>query len=481
MKNAKIFFLLKTLSEREILQFKEFIRTPLLNTNKKLIQFGQCILAFYPDFNGEDFTKEYFYLQIYGKDTYQASRINNLLSDLLQLLYSFLAFQEFQSQKTIQNNLLIQNLLKRSNSYHIDKQLQKWKHQHHKKTIQNHAFFWETYLLHDQQDVFFLQQAKRGYNEHLQLKQEALTRYTLCEQLMMACDMANRNVTMNANYDYAFIFQYVEDFIGLEELKQYPVLNIYYQTLLMLHYSTEEEYFKDLKELLKTHIHLLPKNELSNLYGYCLNFCVRQINSGASAYYREIFDLYQLLIAQEIIFEDGYLSERNFRNIITVGIRMNDFEWTEAFIHQYKLFLKPSIRENASLFNLASFYYAQKKYNEALLQLQDVEFIDSFYHIGAKIIQLKSYYELDEDEVLFSLIEALKQYINRNKELSVYHKNANLQFLKSLKKIKQLKHNKGILSKSTWGKKHKTLSDSLQSMQALTNKEWILDKLEEMN
>ena len=54
--------------------------------------------------------------------------------------------------------------------------------------------------------------------------------------------------------------------------------------------------------------------------------------------------------------------------------------------------------------------------NSKLQQLQDVEFTDTSYHLGAKIIQLKSYFELEETEAFYSLIKAFRN-LGKPKEL----------------------------------------------------------------
>lgn len=297
---------------------------------------------------------------------------------------------------------------------------------------------------------------------------------------MMACEMANRNSIMRASYDYSIVEEYLELLKNKPALKNIPCINVYYQTLLMIQNSAQTEHYQTLKKLLQTNLELFPQEELSNIYGYMLNFCVKRINSGESHYYEEIFELYQLLLEQDIIFEHDYLSEKNFMNIVTVGLRLKDFSWTEQFIHQYKERLRPEIRENAALYNLAVFYYEKKDYKRALQQLYNVEFTDSYYHIGAKIIQVKSYYELNELEAFLSLIEAFKKYLQRNKQLSDYYKNSNLAFLKLSKKVFQLKNSKVLISKASWKKKYNALNEQLVSPLPLANKEWLLEVMESL-
>ena len=102
-----------------------------------------------------------------------------------------------------------------------------------------------------------------------------------------------------------------------------------------------------------------------------------------------------------------------------------------------------------------------------------MEFTDTTYHTGAKIIQLKSYYELDETEALFALIEAFKKYVLRNKEIAAYRKKANANFLRLVKKVYRLKTNAKRLSGSALQKKQNAIGKLLKTMDPVANKDWL--------
>ena len=164
-----------------------------------------------------------------------------------------------------------------------------------------------------------------------------------------------------------------------------------------------------------------------------------------------------------------------YKNIVTTAIRLKEFQWTEKFINEYKPLLPPDEQHNAYAYNLAAWYHAQNDYRNALFQLQDVEFTDTSYHLGAKIIQLKSYYELDEEEAFYALVEAFKKYNYRSKDLSDYRKKANDNFLKIAKKIFQIK----IRRDKSFSQKKKNVDKMLGETEPIANKGWLEECMEE--
>ena len=81
-----------------------------------------------------------------------------------------------------------------------------------------------------------------------------------------------------------------------------------------------------------------------------------------------------------------------------------------------------------------------------------ISFTDISYGVGAKTIQLQSYYELQELEALINLIDTFRLYVLRHKTQSDYRKKANLNMLKIVKKVAKLKEKSTFLSKNQFEK-----------------------------
>lgn len=477
MQKTKLIDLLSTFSTRERSRFRKYVHSPFFNKHPILIHLCDHILDCAPQFEGEKLKKTVVFQQLYGPINYNENKLNNLISDLLQLLYDYLAYTRFEQQEEKQKLLLIEELLEREAFKHVEKNARRVKDLQKKSSYRSYNYYETAFHFYEQLDYFELSRAGKRFNENLQLESNHLDLYFICNKFRLACEMASRNRIINQNYVCHL----------LEELKQYyethPILQehtsitIYYKTLQMLSEDKEIQHFEALKKLLAEHAIVFPPEELHNLYNYALNYCIQKINAGNSDFYRSILDLYKVMLEQEIIFVNGFLRQWAYKNIVTTGIRLKDFNWTEWFIHQYKSRLLPEERSNAVSYNLAAFYYAKGDLRNALIQLQDVEFTSSSYHLGAKIIQLKSYFELDEEEALYSLVEAFKKYLHRNKQLSEFQKKANHNFLKLAKALFKLKSSKARMGPAQIGKKQQQLKERMKLLSPIANLDWLSEQL----
>ncbi len=483
MNNSILIPLIKRLSARELTKFKEYLASPIYNKREKIRTFYHQISLCAPNYKPAKLNKRRIFDKIFAGDDYDELKINNLASDLLSLLYDFLAYWQYQKNKALQKQLLVKELLQRDIHDHIDRNARNYYKTQANSSIRNFEYFHSEYEMHDKMDQYALAKGIRAYDPHLQQKSDALDLYYIGNKLRIAVDMTSRNFVSNAGY----ICHQLPDILkAFEEnslkIKTHPALSIYYKTLQMLEASHHEDkdnesefHFKELKKQLSENLNLFPVEELRVLYLYLQNYCIYKINSGQSTYYQEILDLYKFLLEKKIIFKNGYLPQSAYKNIVTVGIRLKDFDWTEKMIYQHQENLLPKERENVVAYNLAAVYYAKKDYKNALQQLHNVEFTDNSFHLGAKIIQLKSYYETDEYEAFIALIEAFRKYVRRNKDLAKYRKEANLNFLKMASQIFSLQNKRSIYKPEIYTKKRETIKQNLQSLSVVANKEWLLE------
>ncbi len=105
--------------------------------------------------------------------------------------------------------------------------------------------------------------------------------------------------------------------------------------------------------------------------------------------------------------------------------------------------------------------------------MHEVKFTDTSYHLGAKIIQLKSYYELEETEAFFALTDAFRIYILRNKDISTYRKQANMNFIKFAIRIYKIKEQQHFITRSVFQQKFKSITEQLKKSENVANSRWL--------
>jgi hypothetical protein len=468
MQRSRLIAVLKTLDIKAHTRFGAYVASPFFNKNEKVRRLCAYLLQYAPDFEHPALQKKAVYEHVFQQKSYAELPLNNVISDLLQLLYDFLAHQRYQSQPHLKREFLLSELLNRELYSEVERFAEKV------VPVQHYEAYLHAYRLHEKADEAAIAKGKRGYNEHLQRAADAFDLYYYCNKLRIACDMASRNAVIQAKYECPFlpeVLAWLERNPGLVQAA--PILRVYLQALQMLTETDQAGHYFDLKNLLSQYIALFSRHELQSLYHYCLNYCVRQINSGQGAFYREVLDLYKLLLQENILLQNGHLSQWAYNNIITAGIRLREYDWTGEFIERYREYLQPDAQHNVYTYNLAALFYEKGEYANALQQLQNVEFTDAFYHLSAKIIQLKSYYALNETEPFMALLEASRKFLSRNHQLSDYQKKSNANFIKLTRGLFQLRQCKPIVTARAFRQRSANLLSQVQRMQPLANKDWL--------
>ncbi len=473
-KNTRLIHIISELPTRERTKFKEFVSSPFFNKNKKIIALCNFIDKFAPRFDHEGFTKDAAYKKVFGKGKYQERPLLNIISELLQLLYSYLAYKNFESNGRQAQIAQLQELQKRELYPPFQNLCKKFRKQSEKIQVKDAPYFFEEYLFHCELDLEFHSKKSRYYDENLQKKNDYLDLYYLSSKLKIACDIKSRNNVIKADYQCHHLEDLIERIEESPDLyQQTPAIYIYYRIFQTLNEPDNEQHYRELKDLLAANIKTFDHLELRTMFDYLQNYCIKKINTGQSAYLREIFDSYKLTLETEIAFYKGYLSEWDYKNIVTASLRLGDFDWTKEFIEQYRHKLPKEVRENAYYYNLASYYYTIKDYRNALLQLLTIEFSDASYSLGAKTIQLKSYYELEEHEALLSHCDAFAVFIRRNSKIPEIRKNATRHLIRLTKSITILRQEKPYITSAKFHKKLANIQEQLQDTEAISNIDWL--------
>jgi len=144
---------------------------------------------------------------------------------------------------------------------------------------------------------------------------------------------------------------------------------------------------------------------------------------------------------QEIWITEGVIDHPVFNNIVTIACNLKKFEWTDAFIKKYSKDLREDVRESVKIMALCQLEFSMNNFEKTLELLRDAEFVDVYYNLNAKALQLRSYYELDGYEVLFyDACNAFAQYCRRNKIIGSQQRELCLSFISFIKRLHQAKY-----------------------------------------
>ena len=147
------------------------------------------------------------------------------------------------------------------------------------------------------------------------------------------------------------------------------------------------------------------------------------MNTGSPEFGKEAFELYLLILKEGYLLEDGIMLESAFNNIVLFAAKKEKYVWAKQFIYDYQKHLKPAFQQPFFYFSLGKLHYEQNQLKESLQHLIKVETKASFLLLGARILQLKIYYELKEFDALESLLESLRVYLQRSNHLAYRKRN----------------------------------------------------------
>jgi tetratricopeptide (TPR) repeat protein len=218
-----------------------------------------------------------------------------------------------------------------------------------------------------------------------------------------------------------------------------PAIKIYLSIYQTLSGSDNQDVYFELLEQLQHYSHLFKQKEQRDMFVFAQNYCIKRINGGYEGAIEQMFDLYQMMVSKKLIYEGKFVSQPDFKNIITVGLRLNKIEWVEQFIADFKNDLNPEFAENASTYSQAWIHFSRKEYDKARRMLLKVEFNDVYYHLDSKSLLLKVYYEMSEFDAFFSLVDAFRIYLKRNKFISETQRNTYQNFVNMANKLMKMK------------------------------------------
>lgn len=473
MFSEKLLSILQTLSKVERNRFRKYLISPYLNDQPDLILLFDAADKALRDGIFAQLERQQVWQKLYPNKPYNDAQLRRLASDLNQLILRFLS-DEARSQNPLVEALDLQRLLEKPElKKHLGSVERKINHLLDEAIGQSPEYYLAWFQMHHN---VFTRAAKTivtsGYAEKLWSADVHLEYFYLTQKLKYYVSWLLFSRSRTTEKEIVLPPGLLES-LDKEPFNETPLLVVYRNVIRCLTEPDEEQYFKNLLESIETYGSRLSKSDLRECYQIAQNYCAIKINQGKREYYREAFEVFKKIIQKGVLLEGGFLSEGIFKNIVTAGLGVGEFAWTENFIQEYAMLLPSNIRENARTFNLASLHFHQKKYQQVIGLIRDVEYSDVVYTLSAKQLLVRTYFELGEILALDSLIDSFKIFLRRNKLISKSHKREYLNFLNFVKNLT-------ILSAADIRKIAK-LRARIETASSITPKKWLLEKIDALS
>lgn len=480
MKNSKLLRLLRKLSKEERQRFQIYLQSPYCNPHPRLCDLYEAILKYAPEFEHKKLTKEGLQKQLYGEKAYRDQKIADEISLLYRRLKDFLG-EERKKQETILDEIDSLHALSEKGL----NDLFEIEFRRHEKNLLQRPFLDEAY--HRQQlalasvrNDHFGRQLLRTQHEGLEKKHQALDQYYLAIKLRESCEALNRQHIINTEVPILLTDVLIQSLSKANHpYRKIPVIDAYFHIYQALAHPEDEQHYEEMLEILDLYASFFAPAENRAMYKYAQNSCIRRINQGAEGYEEKLFAIYQTLINNELIFFEEELAHTDYKNIVSLALKLGKLEWAHDFLHGFAERLAPAFQENAFRYAQAAYLTEKGETTQALNLLQAISYTDIFYQLSARILILRIYYQLKDYDSLSYQINAFRHFLGRNKEIEKDKRNQYLQYLSWLKKVTRLTEQRHLEDENKWlARQQKLLTDFSQAA-PMVQRSWLERELKQ--
>lgn len=467
MQKSRLLQLLRSFSSKEVRLCRAWLDCSMHNTRTDVSDLYNFLWEM--ELKSNYISKELAWANMYPKTAYNDGKMRQIIHKLLQAVEQFLTYQQLQYKPDQARLLLLNSLHQRQLFPLLNKSIAQAQKAHQSSQMQN----WEQLRLdYELENLHFraAEQAQRTSPLNLQELSDALDIQYFADKLRKACLLHARFVVFKMDYAPKMLDIVLEQVETLDYVKL-PAIGAYYYCYRSLT-ATEnaDHYFEQMMSCLKEDAVNFPAYEIRELYLLAINYTIKKINSGSEWHQEKAFELYKTGITEGYLLEaKQQLTPFTYNNMVSLSLAMQQYEWVEWFIHEYKNKVAPEHRESIFAECLARLYYTQKNYKAAQQLLATIEVKDILRLLSCKIILAKIYYETDEFTALESLLDSLKMYLRR-KEVVGYHKQNYQNVVYYLQKLARL----NPFDKAA----KKELAEAITATPVLTTKAWLLEQLE---
>ena len=469
MIETSVIKVMKSFDKQDLKDLKLFLSSPYFNKKEKIFELADYLAKQAPEFNDEKkLNRIYIFKKLFPKEKYNPDKMQRLIAAFTKKVEEFIAYQSLKDK----NFLKKMSVLKYYHNASLEDQFLKAEKEliglEDQEEIKSDVDYLNSYLLSLERFNYLSSNNSLKRGEELNRSSELLERFYLLSRLRLLCHTFNHQNVIRYESDFVTTELILKE-AASEQFVKIPLIKAYYHVIMFLRDETQEESFQIVKTLIESGQVSNHVDDEKLLYDFASNYCALRINDGQLIYQQELFSLYQFALEKEILFVNGYLFPNTVKNIVTIALRLEEFDWIEQFLEDYKDKIDPEHREEIYNYNKAHLYFYQLKYDEALDLLDDSNYKDIFYKLAVKILRIKIYCETNEDNLLDSAINAFSAFICRDDLVSDRYIESNRKFINLLKQLRST----SISDKKRFAK----LLDKLLETKQIAERNWLREKI----
>lgn len=414
MLNYKFIQILRTFKKEELSLFKQFLASPIYNTNKKVNHLFTILKKFHPHYSQIKLTKDFLHCKLYPGKSYKDKRLRDLSTEMLFLTESFLAYKTREVNSIDKEIDIIRELNDRGLENIVFTKYNKLSTSLNSIQFKNQALYLQLIKLND-----IIKENK--YYSHISIQKNLIISATemnlnieylvlialnlLLENIFIEeINLTKRDLTLiNLISNYAEDFQYDNSTIKL------------YKDCLELLTKKNRKLYNELKE---TYLSSMPGLDIVTISLLRSTLTLFNMNNKPQfmdeSYYKE-----QLTILgppDEHLFA-GYIRDNVFNNYVINYLYSGDLSGCLKFINDCGKYLKATERARIVNFNLSKYFLFSGYYQDALEHASKCNQRYWWYFINSQCTVIISYYELRDYNNVSKFSTKLHKYINNHPEI----------------------------------------------------------------
>jgi len=484
------FQLLKTFTERELINFKKLLDSGYLSSNESLNKLLKILQkqAFHHSSFSPDLQVE-VYKALYNKENIgeklsvsQNKKLNRLMNELVTAAEKFLMFEDIRSTDKYDTMILYPKFIDRNQLLLYSKRIkatEKKLSKVEKKGIQYHNQCYQ--IQKEKERLLFVNNSLAKEDNYDELQYHLDIKYLLRKLQYHLAKVTLQHTYAHKTFDLESYIS-IQHLLNLPKYKANPLIQLYVLNIILVE-SKSETTFVELSELLKQKHGLIPSEFLNIFYINLTNYCTNKLAKGDLNYYKHLFDIYNDMDESNLLVPNKFIELALLKNMLTTACRINAFDWASKKLDFYINYVPKTIRISVYEYHKGIIAFNQQKHDVALNHLIKVRKIDTTHELSLRIAQLQCYYETDSmyETETQQMIDSLKSYVRQHKQLTEHRKTAYHNFILIFNKLYKLN-----LMSHKWSKDERIkkalpkIKSQFLELKPIWRKLWILNKIKDL-
>ncbi len=479
MKNSKLVKLLSTFSNVEMKEFEKVVISPFFNRGRNYLPLYNQLKKFHPHFDDGKMTYEFIFHKMYPGKEFSKQTIWNMTSALYNMAEEYLTFSRMKKNKFVSAQQLAWDLHDRKLPQFFYKKLEEMKNIIALRKLDPPYFLQKIELETAIREYYYLEEKQHFITGHIIKGGEYAILYFLWTIVSVMNDLNVHSVVYNAQYKVNVPLEFLKN-LQLKDIIDYCKTNkynltwlieMYYNQIMMIIEPTEQVYFYNLKELFEKYYNEFTNLEKTNWVACLMNYCADTTHESLK---NTLFEIHKFELKEGIAIYGKYLLKNHYLLILKNSLAINEIDWVKHFIDEYIPRLHPSHQKPMRALSIAFLYFSQKNFGKVIENLSKAIFRDTKDKITVKLLYLRTYFELNEPEVLLLHLDSAYHFLKNNS--SGINKENALNYYKFLRSLKKLVNAREKDDYDVLLYMEKTIKDN----KAIVHRDWLLEKISEL-